>query len=136
LLNYDIIRAENSKDNWRTVIKFLSIALLLWGSIGAVLNMLEILASLFSSDDHNVHFTDSGASFIGPTNSFLKVLSLFQNLMIVMQGWIGYKATQKNTTSAIQDLISKSIYLVVIHLVLIFTQVLVAAVAIGKSGEE
>ena len=135
---YDMIRAENSKDNWKTFIKYLSIALMVWGALGAILNIFEILGSMFSSDSdpHSVHYNDDGALFVGATNALIKLLSLAQNGLIIVQGWFGYKATEKNNAHAIQDLMYKSIYLTIMHIAIMFIQVLIAATIISSSANE
>lgn len=137
---YYIIQAENSKENWRTCIKIISIVLIIIGGVSIFFDILSIFTSILTFDEHEVHYNYDDAfttaEFFGFSGIIIQFLEIAQNWLIIYQGWIGYQAIKTDTQLSIKKLMKYTIYLVVAHMILFTIKLMVGGIAIASYEDE
>mmetsp|Transcript_22319 Transcript_22319/g.24825 ORF Transcript_22319/g.24825 Transcript_22319/m.24825 type:complete len:170 (+) Transcript_22319:356-865(+) len=91
------------------------------------------------SDGHSIHYSEDDistyADFGGFWGFLIKLCELARDLLVVYQGWIGYKATKEDSLDSSKGLIKKTIWIVGYHLGLIVISMVFGAIAIGEDDE-
>ncbi|CAI2372697.1 unnamed protein product [Moneuplotes crassus] len=133
---YDLIRAENSRNNWKTIIYIGSFGLIILGSLTIIGNIFGIIGDMLTNEKHSVHYTKTdsmtSADFLGIGGFFIDLLEIGRGILIAFQGYLGYKTTVTNTALAAQSLIKKSFWLLTVNLALILIQMIIGTVSISK----
>ena len=141
--NYDFIRAEQNKNNWTTIIKVLSWALLIFGIFCLIFSVINLLGDLASMDDNyydDVHYDYSFASvnpeFSGGIGAFLSIFEILQNIFMIVQGYYGIKTVKSEKPEAIRKLIKISIWLTLGHLVVIGIKILITSLILHELNQQ
>lgn len=110
-------KAEESRHTWSLVVKIVSICLIVIGAVRTLFDLFYLLDYLFfAGQNEKVHVNSgSGVEYTSMTESLLKALNLVVNLLIMVQGFIGFRAAYSENKDSVKRLIKISIAFVVIE---------------------
>ena len=140
-ITYKTIRSEMTQENWCTVVKILSIALLIYASLTFLFDVVALFYRLFLQDSKSqeYEFMDQETLlFIGVNESALQCASLVsdiysqiygfaKSILIFIQGYYGLVTVGLKTRKAIKRLITMTIAFMATHIVLVILKLVISA---------
>lgn len=140
-ITYKTIRSEMTQENWCTVVKILSIALVIYASLTFLFDLVALFYRLFLQDSKskNYEFMDQETLvFIGVDDSAFRCASLVsdvysqiygfsKSILIFIQGYYGLVTVGLKTRAAIRRLITITIAFMVAHIVLVILKLIISA---------
>jgi len=132
-ITYKTIRSETTQENWATVVKIVSVILIIYSVIFFVIDFFGLIYALFIQENGNKYeFTDHETLvFMGMSDGALKAISLISDILIFIQGYYGLITVAKNSRDAINQLIMITVAFSATHIVLIIIKLIVSASYVG-----
>lgn len=128
LITYKTIRAETTQENWTTIVRLLSYALIVFAIVKLGFDIFKLVYSLFYMPKDNDLYTmdKSTLVIVGVSDSALRVIDIISDIFIFIQGFYGIK-TANDHDSKVSRLINMTIIFTLIHIVAIILKLIISS---------
>lgn len=140
----EVVKAEESKNTRRMIVRILSVIMIIFGILSAIIAAINLISELVASDEadpHQVHFKQNGpfqsASFMGKVAVAIRLLEIINDILIAVQGYLSFKTTSKEHSDETLKMIYRILMFIGVYLVLQASQLIIAYFALkGDASKE